>query len=69
MGGPPRSNSPAPGGTGQDSEDEGIDVKEIDMLLSEIGVMLGRWSLYCRFIARKCLVLSRSIARKSRECI
>lgn len=38
------------------SEDEGVDVKEIDMLLSELGIMLGRWSLYCRFIARKCLV-------------
>ncbi|CUS11512.1 unnamed protein product [Tuber aestivum] len=56
MGGPPRSGSPAPGGTThRNSEDEGVDVKEVDMLLSEIGVMLGRWSLYCRFIARKCL--------------
>lgn len=38
------------------SEDEGVDVKEIDMLLSELGMMISRWSLYCRFIARKCLV-------------
>ncbi|PWW74812.1 COG4-domain-containing protein [Tuber magnatum] len=57
MGGPPRSGSPAPGGaTHRNSEDEGVDVREVDMLLSEIGVMLGRWSLYCRFLARKCLV-------------
>ncbi|RPB00043.1 COG4-domain-containing protein [Choiromyces venosus 120613-1] len=57
MGGPPRSGSPAPGGAAhRNSEDEGVDVKEVDMLLSEIGVMLGRWSLYCRFLARKCLV-------------
>lgn len=42
------------------SEDEGVDVKEIDMLLSELGIMLGRWSLYCRFIARKCLVYTPS---------
>ncbi|CAZ84937.1 unnamed protein product [Tuber melanosporum] len=57
MGGPPRSGSPAPSGaTHRNSEDEGVDVREVDMLLSEIGVMLGRWSLYCRFLARKCLV-------------
>jgi hypothetical protein len=53
--GTPRSSSPAPGAPRM-SEDEGVDVKEIDMLLSELGMMLSRWSLYCRFIARKCLV-------------
>ncbi|KAH0610841.1 uncharacterized protein H6S33_011268 [Morchella sextelata] len=52
--GTPRSSSPAPGAPRM-SEDEGVDVKEIDMLLSELGMMLSRWSLYCRFIARKCL--------------
>lgn len=55
MAGTTRSGSPGPGGPRM-SEDEGVDVKEIDMLLSELGIMLGRWSLYCRFIARKCLV-------------
>ncbi|KAA8913258.1 COG4 transport protein-domain-containing protein [Sphaerosporella brunnea] len=55
LGGTPRSGSPAPGAMpSQDVEDEGIDVKEVDLLLTEIGVMLGRWSLYCRFLARKC---------------
>lgn len=37
-------------------EDDGIDMKEIDALLGESGIMLGRWSLYCRFIASKCIV-------------
>jgi len=39
------------------SEDEGnVDMKDIDAFLNEIGVMLGRWSLYCRFVATKCTV-------------
>ncbi|RHZ71150.1 hypothetical protein CDV55_107410 [Aspergillus turcosus] len=48
----PRSNSPAT----RDglAEDEGVDMKEIDGLLNEMAVMLGRWSLYCRFIAETC---------------
>ncbi|KAF8245857.1 COG4-domain-containing protein, partial [Wilcoxina mikolae CBS 423.85] len=55
LGGAPRSNSPAAGtAAGLDTEEEGVDVKEVDLLLTEIGVMLGRWSLYCRFLARKC---------------
>ena len=49
--GTPRSNSPAPG---RSSEDEGVDMKEIDALLSEMTLMLGRWSLYVRFISDKC---------------
>ncbi|KAI1372709.1 COG4-domain-containing protein [Hypoxylon crocopeplum] len=54
--GTPRMNSPAVGsGTNaRDSEDEGVDMKEVDGLLSEISVMLGRWSLYSRFLAGKC---------------
>ncbi|RFU31306.1 hypothetical protein B7463_g5019, partial [Scytalidium lignicola] len=54
--GTPRSNSPAVGGTanGRNSEDEGVDMKEVDALLSESAVMLGRWSLYSRFLSAKC---------------
>ncbi len=31
-------------------------MKEIDGILNEMGVMLGRWSLYTRFLAEKCKV-------------
>jgi conserved oligomeric Golgi complex subunit 4 len=59
-GGTPRANSPAVGrpGTpaGRSSEDEGVDMKEVDGLLNEMGMMLGRWSLYTRFLAEKCKV-------------
>ncbi len=37
-------------------EEEGADMKEVDLLLSELTIMLGRWSLYCRFLAAKCRV-------------
>lgn len=37
-------------------DDEGVDMKEVDALLSEMAVMLARWSLYCRFLADKCEV-------------
>ncbi|KAK6501924.1 hypothetical protein TWF481_009743 [Arthrobotrys musiformis] len=53
--GAPRSSSPHPGGGPRNSEDDSVDVKEIDSHLNELGVMLSRWSLYSRFIARKCL--------------
>ncbi|SPN97065.1 related to conserved oligomeric golgi complex component 4 [Cephalotrichum gorgonifer] len=56
-GGASRVNSPATGGTSSNSrqsEDEGVDMKEIEGILSEIAIMLGRWSLYTRFIAGKC---------------
>ncbi|KAK4231779.1 putative oligomeric Golgi complex subunit 4 [Podospora fimiseda] len=55
-GAPPRVNSPAVGGTNnaRNSEDEGVDMKEVDALLNEIAIMLGRWSLYSRFLAGKC---------------
>ncbi|KAF4180236.1 hypothetical protein CNMCM7927_001368 [Aspergillus lentulus] len=49
----PRSSSPATR-DGLPAEDEGVDMKEIDGLLNEMAVMLGRWSLYCRFIAETC---------------
>ncbi|KAL7629584.1 High affinity Ca2+/Mn2+ P-type ATPase-like protein [Parahypoxylon ruwenzoriense] len=54
--GTPRMNSPAAGGgtNARNSEDEGINMKEVDGLLSEISIMLGRWSLYSRFLAGKC---------------
>lgn len=52
-----RVNSPAPGvASARKSEDEGVDMKEVEGILSEIAVMLGRWSLYTRFISGKCKV-------------
>ncbi|KAI0974330.1 COG4 transport protein-domain-containing protein [Xylaria arbuscula] len=56
LGGTPRMSSPAVGGgtNPRVSEDEGVNMKEIDGLLNEISVMLGRWSLYTRFLAGKC---------------
>jgi hypothetical protein len=53
----PRMNSPALGGADNSRhcpEDEGIGMKELDALLSEIAVMLGKWSLYSRFLALQC---------------
>lgn len=55
-GGTPRAGSPMSKGAIRDSRshrDEGIDTKEIDILLNEMTVMAARWSLYCRFIALK----------------
>ncbi|RDL29981.1 Uncharacterized protein BP5553_10608 [Venustampulla echinocandica] len=50
-----RTNSPAVGGTnGRISEDEGVDMKEVDGLLNETAMMLGRWSSFSRFLAGKC---------------
>lgn len=57
--GPTRADSPAKRGSAAESqvgEDEGVDMKEIDGILSEIAMMLGRWSLYSSFIAAKCKV-------------
>ena len=57
--GTPRAVSPAKRGSAAESqtrEDDGIDMKEIDGILSEIAIMLGRWSLYSSFIAAKCKV-------------
>lgn len=47
-----RTDSPAPG-SGRASEDESVDMKEVDALLNETAMMLGRWSLYTRFLASK----------------
>ncbi|CAH0049612.1 unnamed protein product [Clonostachys solani] len=54
--GTPRMNSPAigVGNNPRASEDEGVNMKEVDGLLSEIAVMLARWSLFSRFLAGKC---------------
>ncbi|KAF2202216.1 COG4-domain-containing protein [Delitschia confertaspora ATCC 74209] len=49
---PERTNSPA--NTGRPSEDEGADMKEVDALLGESALMLGRWALYSRFLSSKC---------------
>ncbi|KIV82160.1 hypothetical protein PV11_04288 [Exophiala sideris] len=49
--GTPRANSPAPGRT---SEDESVDMKQVDVLLNEMTLMLGKWSLYSNFISDKC---------------
>ncbi|GAM86523.1 hypothetical protein ANO11243_045370 [Dothideomycetidae sp. 11243] len=35
------------------SEDESVDMKQVDALLNEMAVMLGRWALYSNFIAGK----------------
>ncbi|KAF2807983.1 COG4-domain-containing protein [Mytilinidion resinicola] len=51
--GTPRSNSPA-NAAGRSSEDEGVDMKEVDSILGETALMLGRWALYSRFLASKC---------------
>ncbi|CAG8175651.1 unnamed protein product [Penicillium nalgiovense] len=48
--GPPRSQSPAVGASTA-TDEEGVDMKEIDGVLNEMAIMLGRWSLYCRFLA------------------
>ena len=56
------AGSPAQKGSAAESqprEDDGVDMKEVDGILSEIAVMLGRWSLYSSFIAAKCKVMRR----------
>ena len=57
--GTPRAGSSPKRGSAANSqarEDEGVDMKEVDGILSEIAIMLGRWSLYSSFIAAKCKV-------------
>jgi hypothetical protein len=60
--GTPRSNSPA-NPAGRISEDESIDMKDIDGLLAESALMLGRWALYSRFISDKCAVCCSHLCR------
>jgi hypothetical protein len=67
-GGTPRGNSPAVGaGTNgaRSSEDEGVNMQEVDALLYEIAAMLEKWSVYSRFLAGKCKVGWESIAVSS----
>jgi conserved oligomeric Golgi complex subunit 4 len=52
--GTPRSSSPANQPNARRSEDEGVDMKEVDALLNEMAVMMGKWSLYVRFLTDKC---------------
>ena len=55
----PRAGSPAnrtSTAETQACDDDRLDMKAIDGFLSEIALMLGRWSLYTRFIAAKCKV-------------
>ncbi|KAK3300059.1 COG4 transport protein-domain-containing protein [Chaetomium fimeti] len=57
FGGTPRVNSPALGAQTNDvrnSEDEGVNMREVDGLLVEIAAMLEKWSVYSRFLAGKC---------------
>ncbi|KAL2136256.1 hypothetical protein VTI74DRAFT_4689 [Chaetomium olivicolor] len=57
FGGTPRVNSPAVGAGTNDprnSEDEGVNMREVDALLVEIAAMLEKWSVYSRFLAAKC---------------
>ncbi|MCJ1474074.1 hypothetical protein MMC13_002732 [Lambiella insularis] len=52
-----RTNSPAMfdrNAESQGQEDDGADMKDVDAILNETATMLGKWSLYCRFLANKC---------------
>ncbi|KAF2402409.1 golgi transport complex subunit Cog4 [Trichodelitschia bisporula] len=48
-----RSDSPAKPGQGGAPEEDGVNMKEVDGILGESAVMLGRWALYTRFLASK----------------
>ena len=50
--GTPRSSSPAKQ-PARNSEDEGVDMKNVDANLNEMTMMLGKWALYTRFVAAK----------------
>ena len=55
----PRAGSPAKGALTADAhalEDGSIDIREVDGILCELAVMLGRWALYSSFVAAKCKV-------------
>jgi len=70
--GTPRSGSPVKrdGATaGRSSEDEGVDLKEVDGLLGEAAVMLGRWALYGRFIASKAVSMHHSGSCHSTDAV
>lgn len=55
-----RTNSPAMferNAESQGQDDDSADIKDIDTILNEAATMLGKWSLYCRFLANKCKVI------------
>lgn len=55
----PRMNSPATGNADNSRsspKNESISMKEVDKLLSEIAIMLEKWSMYSRFLALQCQV-------------
>lgn len=57
-----RTQSPAPGARNtSEAPDSGIEMKEIDQVLSEITSMLGHWSLYVRFISSRSMVSDSSL--------
>ena len=61
--GTPRAASPAQRSSTataelQSPDQDSVDMKKIDGILSELAVMLGRWSLYSSFVAAKCKVCS-----------
>ncbi|MCJ1317253.1 hypothetical protein MMC15_002576 [Xylographa vitiligo] len=52
-----RTSSPATFERNMESrgqEEDGADMKDVDAILNETAVMLGKWSLYSRFVANKC---------------
>ena len=57
--GTPRANSPARRPSAPDNlarGEESLDMKDVDGFMSELAVMLARWSLYSIFVAAKCEV-------------
>lgn len=66
--GTPRANSPA-NMPDRASEDEGVDMKAVDALLNEMAVMLGRWSLYTRFLIGKCAKPEEAMDSKSNNSV
>lgn len=52
---------------GRVSEDEGVDMKEVDGLLGESAVMLGRWALYTRFLASNAPVCNGQLYRRGKH--
>ncbi|KAL8907032.1 MAG: hypothetical protein Q9207_001644 [Kuettlingeria erythrocarpa] len=64
--GSPRAGSPMRKGASEEPSsqpEETVDTKRVDALLSEMAVMVARWSLYCRFIALKSKVRPRVVAK------
>lgn len=69
--GTPRAGSPARGGLNahiQPFGEESLDMKQVDGILSELAVMLGRWSLYSSFVAAKCKVCKDERRLETLEC-